>query len=82
MPRVNGRQQPAKYVDPGRLYSYRGFQIDSGISQTRIREARLMGHPLPVLKIGRRSYVRGGEAIEWMEKLAELTAQQKAEAAR
>ncbi|MAT71200.1 MAG: hypothetical protein CMJ58_16945 [Planctomycetaceae bacterium] len=79
MPKVNGRQQPAAYIDPERLYSYRGFQISSGISQTRIREARLMGLPLPILKIGRRNYVRGREAIEWMEKLAELTSQPKAE---
>lgn len=60
------------YIDPTRLYSLRGFQIDGGISATRIREARLQGVDLPTLSVGRRKFVRGADGITFIERLAAL----------
>ncbi len=56
------------------LYTYSGFIRCSGISKTRIREARLMGHPLATIKVGKRLYVRGSDGIAFVETLATLNA--------
>ena len=61
-------------IIPGVLYTYRGFIKDSGISKSRIRDARLQGVQLPTVRVGRRIFIRGTEAITYIERLAELTA--------
>jgi hypothetical protein len=58
------------FIDPLRIYTLHGFKNDSGISATRIREARLNGIVLPCLSVGRRKFVRGHDAIAFIEKLA------------
>ena len=65
------RQDPS-YLLPDALYKLRGFWIASGISPTRIREARRRGIELPVLNVGRRKFVRGIDAVQFVEKLAAL----------
>ncbi len=62
------------YVDPDRLYSLVGFRIASGISQTRMRKARLQGIVPRQMKVGKRIFIRGVDAIEFIERLAALTA--------
>jgi hypothetical protein len=62
------------YIDPSRLYTLSGFRIASGIAQTRMREARLQGVIPRQLKVGKRIFIRGADAIEFIEKLAELGA--------
>lgn len=64
--------QSAGFVDPDRVYTLPAFYRDSGISKSRAREARLMGHPLPVVAIGRRRFVHGRAGIEWMMQLAKI----------
>lgn len=60
------------YIDADRLYTLAGFRIASGIAATRMREARLQGvHPV-TLEVGRRVFIRGRDAIEYIERLAEL----------
>lgn len=69
------------YLDADRLYSRQGFITASGISPTRLREARLQGLEPAWLEVGRRLYLRGNDAINFVEQLAELTARSKAKAA-
>jgi hypothetical protein len=65
--------QSVGYIDPDRVYSLPAFYRDSGMTKSRVREARLMGHPLPTIAIGRRRLVHGRSGIEWILKLAELS---------
>lgn len=58
------------FIAPERLYTLRGFYEASGISQTRVREARLRGIELPMLSVGKRKFVRGYDAIAYIERLA------------
>lgn len=60
------------YIDPDRLYAIRGFWAASGISPTRIREAKRCGIELPTLEVGKRKFVRGHLGIEFIVRLAEL----------
>ncbi len=62
------------YIDPDRLYTLAGFRIASGIAQTRMREARLQGIVPQQLKVGKRIFIRGVDAIEFIERLATLGA--------
>jgi hypothetical protein len=65
------------FIDPDRMYTRAGFITASGIAPTRLREARLQGLEPKWLAVGRRLFVRGGDAIAFVEQLAELTARQK-----
>jgi hypothetical protein len=69
---------PTSYIAPERLYTYAGFMQCSGIAKSRIREARLRGLVLQVIKTGKRHFVRGVDGIDFIEKLAELDAQARA----
>lgn len=66
------RKRASSYVDPGRLYSLRGFQEASGIAATRMREARLQGLTPETIKVGKRVFVRGVDGIAYIEALATL----------
>jgi hypothetical protein len=57
-------------IDPNCVYSLRGFQ-GIGISSTRMREARKAGITLPTIQVGRRKFVRGSDAIEYLERLSQ-----------
>jgi hypothetical protein len=57
-------------IRPDVLYPLQAFIRASGVSKTKMREARLMGLPLPVLELGKRLYVRGAEGIAWIEALS------------
>jgi hypothetical protein len=70
------------YLDPDRLYSLRGFQEASGISATRLREARRAGVDVLRLKVGRRVFIRGADAIAFIEALAQLGTRNNHEKAR
>lgn len=60
------------FIDPHRLYTLRGFQIESGVSATRMREGRLQGLHPNLLIVGKRKFLRGVDAIQYIEKLAAL----------
>ena len=61
------------FLDATRLYSLKGFYNASGVSPTRIREARrLHDLHLPTLEVGKRKFIRGSDAIWFIEQLAEL----------
>ncbi|HEX5471879.1 MAG TPA: hypothetical protein VFW73_08330 [Lacipirellulaceae bacterium] len=62
------------YLAPERLYSLRGFQAAAGVSATRMRYARASGIALPTIDVGRRKFIRGADAIAYIERLAELDA--------
>ena len=59
------------YIDPTCLYTLRGFQQAAGISATRLREARRQGISVPMIRVGRRKFIKGEKAIELIERLAE-----------
>ncbi|GEM_PF-6211575 len=65
-------KRPPTFIDPDRLYSLRGFQEASGISATRMREARLQGVVPNFLSVGRRKFLMGRHAIDYLELLAKL----------
>jgi hypothetical protein len=58
------------YIAPERLYSLKGFQQASGVTATRIHHAKQAGIDLPTLAVGRRKFVRGEDAIAYIEALA------------
>ncbi len=60
------------FIAPERLYSIRGFQAAAGVSSTRMREGRAAGIVLPTLEVGRRKFVRGVDAIAYLEQLAAI----------
>ena len=67
------------YIDPRNLYSRRGTVACSGVSDTRIREARQKyGLTIPWITCGRRKFARGSDIIRFIELLAEIEAQQGA----
>ncbi len=72
MARPAATAQETSYIDPDRLYTLSGFIRTSGISQTRIHFARQAGVQLPRLKVGKRVFVRGADAIRYVEQLASL----------
>jgi hypothetical protein len=65
-------KRPASYIDPDRLYALKGFQEAAGIAATRMREARLQGVVPTTLRVGKRVFIRGRDAIEYVERLAQL----------
>jgi hypothetical protein len=64
------RAREPSFIDPHRLYSRRGFIAASGISETRIRAAKQRGVELPWLICGKRKFLRGADAIAFIERLA------------
>ncbi len=63
------------FLDANRLYSLKGFSNASGVSPTRVREARrLHDLQLPTLEVGKRKFIRGSDAIWYIEQLAKLGA--------
>jgi hypothetical protein len=60
------------YLAPEYLYSLRGFQTAGGVSSTRMREARKAGIDLPTIAVGKRKYIRGRDAIAYIEQLASI----------
>ncbi len=69
MSSLSATREPS-FIDPARLYSIRGFHAASGISETRVREAKRMGIPLPAVEVGKRKFIRGVDAIAFIERLA------------
>ena len=61
-----------KPIHPESLYPYAAFIRCSGITKTRIREARLQGLKIQTVDAGRRKFVRGADGIKFIEQLAEL----------
>lgn len=72
MARSASSKRTPSFIAPERLYSLRGFYEASGITPTRTREARLQGLCLETIEVGRRKFVRGAAAIEFIESLASL----------
>ena len=61
------------FLDANRLYSKRGFHAASGVSETRVRLARQKhGIELPYLICGKRKFIRGADAIRFIELLASV----------
>jgi hypothetical protein len=61
------------FIAPERLYTLKGFQATTGVSATRMREARRAGVSPIFLEVGRRKFLRGSDAIAYLEQLAQLT---------
>ena len=63
-------------IRPEDVYPLQGLIAASGISYTRIRDAAKAGLEMKTMKAGKRVFVRGSDAIEFIEKLAALSAGQ------
>lgn len=57
-------------IHPDSLYTRRGFIASSGISETRLREAKQNGLECRRLWVGKRSFYRGADIILFIELLA------------
>ena len=64
-------------IDPNLLYTLRAFEARSGISATRIHLAARDGVELPTIEVGRRKFIPGVRAIDYIKKLGELHQRQK-----
>jgi hypothetical protein len=69
----------SSFIDPRVTYTKTGFIRSAGLPNSTIRDATREGVPLPIFKIGRRVYVRGVDAIAYLDRLGELTARQNAQ---
>lgn len=71
--RLAAAKRPTSFIDGQRLYTLKGFQEAAGIAPTRMREARLQGVVPVTLRVGKRVFIRGADAIAYVEALASLT---------
>jgi hypothetical protein len=60
------------FIDPNRLYSLAGFLQCSGFTPQRMGELRRLGIDLPRLKCGRRVFIEGSAAIEYIRRASQL----------
>jgi hypothetical protein len=58
-------------LDPDCVYPIRGLHA-FGISATRMREGKKAGVTCRMIEVGRRKFVRGSDAILYLEKLSRL----------
>jgi hypothetical protein len=70
MPRVKSKSGTS-FIAPDYLYTRQGFIEASGISPSRMREARLYGISPKWLDVGRRKFILGRDAIEYILQLSE-----------
>lgn len=78
----NRGKPETSFIAPERLYTLQGFVDASGIARARIYHARRVGVNLPTVDVGRRKFVRGGDAIAFIEALAGLDRKAKEKAAQ
>jgi hypothetical protein len=69
---ATGTTKESGFLAPERLYSLKGFQTASGISATRMRQARRAGVTPQMLQVGRRKFISGASAIKYLEQLSRL----------
>jgi len=67
---MSRNQERLTFVAPEKLYMLRGFHAASGISSTRMRQAKWLGIYCPMLDVGKRKFMRGLDAIRFIEHLA------------
>ncbi len=66
------RKSPAGVIQPECLYSRRAFLEATGISANRLRDARRRGVEPPWLTVGKRKFLFGSAAIQYIVSLSEL----------
>lgn len=59
-------------IAPDAIYPLAAFIRSSGLSKTRLYEARRRGTRLKTLSVGRRKFVRGRDGIRFIERLAKV----------
>jgi hypothetical protein len=64
---------PTGFIAPDYLYTRQGFIDSSGISASRMRVARLRGIHPKWLDVGRRKFILGRDAIDYIIQLARET---------
>jgi len=58
---------------PDSLYTLRGFKDAAGIGHSVIRRARNAGISLPTMTVGRRKFIEGKAAIQFLKSVAKLS---------
>ena len=71
---ISARVNCPTYIDADRLYTIQSFIESSAVTHTRIRTAEKAGLPFPGFRIGRRRYIDGRAAIEYLHALSEFYA--------
>lgn len=77
--RAARRQGELDVITPDSMYPVDTFRRRTGIHRERERLAKQHGVILNKLHVGRRVFVRGSDAIQFIEDLAELTAKLQAD---
>lgn len=72
------KQNRPTYLLPDALYTLRGFQDAAGFSSSRMWELRQQGIRPVTLRVGRRIFIRGSDAIAYVEAAAAHTAAEQA----
>lgn len=70
MPRVTAHAADTSRIDPQSLYTRPGFIKASGFAAARIAQLAAEGVRPSWLKVGRRHYIEGSEAIEFIKAAA------------
>ena len=59
-------------IESTKLYTMKGFQAAAGVGHSLIRRARDAGIPLPAIRVGRRKFIKGDAAIQYLEAISRL----------
>jgi hypothetical protein len=65
------------FISPHYVYPIAGFCSVSGIKYDRIQRAKKDGIPFPGFKIGKRLFIKGSSALEYLDRLAAHSAKQE-----
>lgn len=63
-------------IEPGVTYTLASFIATSGLSYSRIRRAAREGVHIPTFAIGRRKFIKGINALAFIDQLAARSAAQ------
>jgi hypothetical protein len=74
---VTARASNPSTIDPDLLYSLPAFIEAVGISHGRLRDYAKAGFELPTFAVGRRKYIKGATAIEYLELLSAAQAEKQ-----
>lgn len=71
------KQAAPTHIDPAALYSLAGFRTASGFSRTRMWSLRNQGIKPKTIRVGKRVFIKGADAVRYIEAAAALTAAEK-----
>ena len=68
------KKRTPSMIEPKALYSIQGFRACAGFTPTRMWELAKIGLRPETINVGRRKFIRGADAIAYIEAAARLSA--------